>query len=69
MTTVINAAFGIGAVHLAGIVWLATVSDFTLQQAFYADLAFVPGDLIKCVVAAVVAVQLRRVYPELALGR
>lgn len=69
LTAAINAAFGIGVVHLLGVAWLAATTDFTLPQALLADLAFVPGDLLKCVVAALVAVQLRRIYPELVHGR
>jgi biotin transport system substrate-specific component len=37
-----------------------------LQDAFLADLAFWPGDLVKCVLAAVIAVGVHKAFPRIA---
>ncbi|MDJ0626896.1 MAG: biotin transporter BioY [Rhodobacter sp.] len=59
---------GIGVVYLIGIPWLAFAAELTLLQAFAGSIGFVPGDLIKVVLAALVARGVRRAYPGLGDG-
>ncbi len=56
---------GIGAIYAVGIPWMALVADLTLSQAALASLAFVPGDVVKAVVAAFVTRAVYRGYPSL----
>ncbi len=51
---------GIIIVYAAGIPWLAFVAGLKLQSAAYAVLAFVPGDILKAVIAASIASALPR---------
>lgn len=60
-----TATGGILAVYTVGIPFLAVLADLTLAQAVIGTLAFLPGDLLKAVVAAGVAVTARRAYPVL----
>ena len=56
------AAFGsMGVVYLVGIPWMATVAGMDLAKASWAMLVFVPGDLVKAVLAAVIAQRVRLV--------
>jgi biotin transport system substrate-specific component len=50
---------GIVAVYAAGIPWLAFVAGMKLKAATYAVLAFVPGDVLKAILAASIASALR----------
>lgn len=50
---------GIGVLYLCGILWLAFVTKLGLAKAFFGSIAFVPGDVIKAVVAALVTVKVR----------
>jgi biotin transport system substrate-specific component len=59
---------GLLVVHAFGIPVLSFVQRIPLEQAFAIDLAFVPGDLIKIVIATVVSLTLLRAYPR-AFGR
>ena len=45
-------AGGILVVHLFGIFGLIIITDLNLTQACFLSLAFVPGDIIKCLLAA-----------------
>jgi len=60
---------GIGIVYLIGIPWLAMVANLSLVDAAKGSLIFVPGDLIKAAVAAVIAETVRRSYPLLQAAR
>ncbi len=51
---------GIVLVYLVGIPWLAFVTKMGLVKACWVMLVFVPGDLIKALVAAAVAQRIRR---------
>ena len=55
---------GIVAIYAIGIPWLAIVGGLSLGQAMVGSLAFLPGDLIKAVIATSVARTVRRSYPE-----
>ncbi|MEU5692301.1 biotin transporter BioY [Actinosynnema sp. NPDC020468] len=54
---------GILVVYLIGIPWLWLASGLTLGKAFVGGLVFVPGDLVKAVVAGLVVHGVRRAYP------
>ena len=47
---------------IAGMAWRL---DLSVGEAFVANLAFVPGDLLKCVAAAVTAAAVLRAFPQL----
>ncbi|MFZ5965483.1 biotin transporter BioY [Thalassococcus sp. BH17M4-6] len=63
------AAGGVGVVYLIGIPWLSFAAGLSLPQAFAGSIGFVPGDLIKVVLAALIARGVRRAYPDLASRR
>lgn len=50
---------------IAGLVWLAKVP---LTQAIWANAAFLPGDLIKCTLTALVVHSIARAMPDWRLG-
>jgi len=54
---------GIGVVYLLGIPWLAAVAKISMAKAATGSLAFIPGDLIKAVIASMVAVAVKKSYP------
>jgi biotin transport system substrate-specific component len=54
---------GILVVYAVGIPWLAVAAGFGLPRAALGTLTFVPGDLIKAVIAAIVASSVQRAYP------
>lgn len=56
-------------VHSLGIMGIALNSKATLEQAFLGDLIFYPGDIIKNVLAAVIAVALHRAFPDVLVRR
>lgn len=56
---------GIGVVHLCGIPGMAWRGGMTLQEAFVADMVFLPGDLVKAAVATLVAAAVHRALPTL----
>lgn len=56
---------GIGGVYLLGIPYWALIADSPLAHVLVAALAFVPGDLVKAVVAALIAAAVDRGYPVL----
>ncbi|HYG43290.1 MAG TPA: biotin transporter BioY [Bordetella sp.] len=58
-------AGGILAVYAIGIPWLATVTQMEWSKAALAVVVFLPGDLLKALVAAWVAWRVERVWPVL----
>ena len=58
-----NVVGGIVVVYALGIPWLAVVAGVELLPALTGSLVFVPGDLIKAVVASLVALIVKRSYP------
>ncbi len=58
-----NVIGGIGVIYALGIPWLAIASDLALIQAAIGSSVFIPGDVIKAVVAAIATITLRRSYP------
>jgi len=56
-------------VHTLGIIGIAMNSKATLEQAFVSDLVFYPGDIIKNILAAGIAVALHRAFPDVLVRR
>ncbi|WP_258805885.1 biotin transporter BioY [Pseudarthrobacter sp. NS4] len=56
-------------VHSLGILGIALNTKATLGQAFLSDLVFYPGDIIKNILAAVIAVALHRAFPDILVRR
>lgn len=54
---------GILVVYLVGIPWLSVASGLSLGQALVGGLVFVPGDLVKAAITALVVHGVRRAYP------
>ena len=51
---------------IMGIIGMMLTAGLSLRAALLTDLAFVPGDLIKALVAALIAVAVHRAFPRLA---
>ena len=58
-----NVTGGIAVLYVPGILGIALLGKMSLAAAATTALVFVPGDLIKAVVAAVVARAVHRAYP------
>lgn len=59
--------FGILFVYVIGVPWLMAATHISLGKAIAGGaLPFIPGDLIKAVVASVVAVAMRKAKPSLS---
>lgn len=56
-------------VHTLGVIGIAVNTKTELAQAFLADLVFYPGDVIKNILAAVIAVALHRAFPDVLVRR
>ncbi|GBF10589.1 biotin transporter BioY [Tepidibacillus sp. HK-1] len=61
--TLFHVIGGILIVYAIGIPYLAVVAKLNIYEALISNLAFIPGDLIKAIVAAVVAMQMKKSYP------
>lgn len=61
----INALGGIVVLYVFGIAGMMLRTDLTAWSALVANASFLPGDLIKAIVTAVVAAQVHRAYPAL----
>lgn len=59
----INVIGGIGIVYLIGIPWLAFVADLSFLQILTGSAGFLPGDIVKALTAAFVAVTVKKSYP------
>ncbi|WP_449282689.1 biotin transporter BioY [Leucobacter sp.] len=59
------ALVGVVVNHGLGILGLVWRADMTLGQATLADLVFVPGDVVKALLAAVIAAAVHRAFPAL----
>ncbi len=55
---------GIVIMYAIGIPWLAVAAKMPLSKAVYVMLAYIPGDAIKVVLAAVISIGVRRAYPQ-----
>jgi biotin transport system substrate-specific component len=56
-------------VHTLGILGIALNTKASLVDAFLSDLIFYPGDVIKNILAAVIAVALHRAFPDVLVRR
>ncbi|WP_028709368.1 biotin transporter BioY [Propionicicella superfundia] len=55
--------------HAIGVAWWSTLPNWTFAKAFAADLVFWPGDIVKLVIAAGVAVGVHKAFPALLGSR
>lgn len=51
--------------YIIAIVWISVQSHITLSQSFFANMIFVPGDIVKAVIAAFIA---KRLLPIINKG-
>ena len=61
----INVLGGIVVLYVFGIAGMVLRTDLTVWAAVVANGTFLPGDLLKAVVASAVATQVHRAYPAL----
>lgn len=61
-----NVAGGVVLLYAIGIPWVAQVAGITLWQAATGSVVFIPGDLVKAGLTAVIAVTVRKSYPLIA---
>ena len=59
---------GLGVVHVCGVVGLVVLAQLSWPQALLGTLAFVPGDLIKCGLCAMVVHTVARGMPDWRFG-
>jgi len=60
---------GIGVVYMTGIPVLAAMADLTITAAAVGSLAFIPGDILKVIICALIARTVDRFQPESLLSR
>ena len=60
---------GIVLLYGIGIPWSAYVAKIPLTTALVGSLPFVPGDVVKCLIAAAVVVAVKRAYPIIETGQ
>lgn len=60
---IFNFIGGVFIIYLIGIPWLMFVLNLSVMQAIVSSLPFLPGDLVKVVLAAVIAVTIKKSYP------
>lgn len=65
---VASALGGLLMVHVCGVIGLVIIANLSWQQAFLGTLVFVPGDLIKCGLTAMVVHTVARGLPDWRLG-
>ncbi|MEM7770370.1 MAG: biotin transporter BioY [Cyanobacteria bacterium P01_A01_bin.37] len=58
-----NVTGGIGVIYALGIPWLAFAGDMSVANAAVGSMAFIPGDVVKAVIAAIATINVRRSYP------
>lgn len=54
---------GIFLLYLIGIPWIAVTANISVWKALTGSLPFIPGDMIKAVIASVVIVNISKAYP------
>jgi biotin transport system substrate-specific component len=59
----------VAVVHSLGVAGIALNTKATLEQAFVSDLVFYPGDIVKNILAAIIAVALHRAFPDILVRR
>jgi biotin transport system substrate-specific component len=63
-----SAVGGLLMVHACGVVGLVKIASLSWTQAFFGTLVFVPGDLIKCGICALVVHTVARGLPDWQFG-
>ncbi len=63
-----SALGGLLVVHACGVVGLVKIANLSWTQAFFGTLVFVPGDLIKCGICALVVHTVARGLPDWQFG-
>jgi len=58
-----NIIGGIVLVYFCGSLYLSIVTEMSLGKAAATNIAFIPGDLIKAIVASLIAVKMKQVRP------
>ena len=67
LTSVIYIAIGgIGVVYLFGVPWWAYTADQNIGVVLAKCAVFMPGDITKVIIAAIIAHQVRRAFPGMA---
>lgn len=69
VATVASVVGGIGVMYVFGIIGLGLTLNKTLAEAAILSVAFVPGDLVKAVIAGAVTASLARTRPDSVLSR
>jgi biotin transport system substrate-specific component len=59
---------GVLVVHAMGVIGLVRIANLSWTQAFFGTLVFVPGDLVKCAVCAMVVHTVARGLPDWNFG-
>ena len=60
---------GIGVLYVCGIAGMSVMLDKTLPEAAQIGIAFLPGDIVKAVIAGLVTATLARMRPGALLSR
>ena len=60
---------GIGVLYVFGIIGMSVMLDKTLGEAAFLGMAFLPGDVVKAVIAGLVTQSLARMRPASLLSR
>jgi len=60
-----NLLGGVVVLYAIGIPWVALAAQISLPQAAIGSAAFIPGDVIKAVIAAIATVTVQKTYPLL----
>jgi biotin transport system substrate-specific component len=60
---------GIGVLYVFGIIGMSVMLDKTLPEAAFLGMAFLPGDILKAVIAGMVTQSLARMRPASLLSR
>lgn len=64
-----SALSGSVLLHFCGVLGMMVNGQLGLKEAVLADLLYVPGDIIKCIGAVLVALAVHRAFPALAGGK
>ena len=66
LSVLANVAGGIVLIYAIGIPWLSLAAHLPLNRAALGSAAFIPGDVVKVLLAAIIADTVRRTYPVAA---
>jgi biotin transport system substrate-specific component len=60
---------GVVVLYAIGILWISIAAKITVLQAAVSSAAFIPGDIVKIVVTAFIALAVKRSFPLITAGR